>query len=99
MTGPANIHEHCIKTPLGELFATEWFPREQSDRAPLVLLHDSLGCVATWRDFPLQLSLATRRRVFAYDRLGFGRSDARGERLDLDFMRDETARSLPHVHE
>lgn len=57
--------------------------------APIVLLHDSLGCVELWRDFAPQLAQATGRDVIAYDRLGFGRSDPHPGRLALDFIHSE----------
>jgi pimeloyl-ACP methyl ester carboxylesterase len=41
---------------------------------PILLLHDSLGSVELWRDFPEALAVATSRTVIAYDRLGYGRS-------------------------
>ena len=66
---------------------------------PIVLLHDSLGCVELWRDFPAELSAATGRRVVAYDRLGFGRSDARAEPPALDFIADEAKTCFPLVRE
>ena len=73
----SNLHtrEHWIDTVQGKLFAQEWAPL-QAQGAPIVLLHDSLGCVALWREFPAQLAQTTGHRVIAYDRLGFGRSDA-----------------------
>ncbi len=43
-------------------------------RPSLVLLHDSLGCIALWRDFPRLLGEATHCNVIAYDRPGYGRS-------------------------
>jgi pimeloyl-ACP methyl ester carboxylesterase len=79
-----------VETPKGRIFAALWHSVDASDeRPPIVLFHDSLGCVALWRDFPLHLSQATGRRVIAYDRLGFGRSDPYPGRLGLDFVRDE----------
>ncbi|MGH8437583.1 MAG: alpha/beta fold hydrolase [Pseudomonas sp.] len=53
----------------------------------MVLFHDSLGCIALWRDFPQQLSEATGREVVAYDRLGFGQSDEYPGRLPLQGIR------------
>ena len=49
-------------------------------------MHDSLGCVALWRDFPAQLAQATARVVYAYDRLGFGLSDASTQPLAHSFV-------------
>ena len=45
------------------------------DKPAIVFLHDSLGCVALWRDFPKKVSEATGCNVLVYDRLGYGKSD------------------------
>jgi pimeloyl-ACP methyl ester carboxylesterase len=37
----------------------------------IVFLHDSLGSVQLWRDFPAKLSEAAQCNVLAYDRLGY----------------------------
>ena len=68
--------DHWIDTPQGRLFARSWLPGAPRTQAPgtIILLHDSLGCVELWRDFPKRLAHATRCQVVAYDRLGFGRS-------------------------
>jgi pimeloyl-ACP methyl ester carboxylesterase len=42
---------------------------------PILLLHEALGAVTTWRDFPERLAAATGRPVFAWSRQGFGQSD------------------------
>jgi pimeloyl-ACP methyl ester carboxylesterase len=44
-------------------------------RRALVLLHEGLGSVGLWRDFPRALHAATGRRVVAFSRFGHGRSD------------------------
>src|SRR5258707_12689379 len=38
----------------------------------LVMLHEGLGCLALWRDFPAKLAAATGHGVFAYSRAGYG---------------------------
>ncbi len=40
----------------------------------LVFLHDSLGCIQTWRDFPGLLAQKTSCNYLVYDRLGHGES-------------------------
>ncbi|MBH3428070.1 alpha/beta fold hydrolase [Pseudomonas alkylphenolica] len=84
-----------IDTADGRLFCTRWFPSTDSNAPalpPIVLFHDSLGCVALWRDFPQLLCQATGREVIAYDRLGFGQSDRYPGTLPLAFIRDEALR-------
>ena len=47
-----------------------------SDAPTLVLLHEGLGCVALWKDFPEALAKATGMGVFVYSRAGYGQSEA-----------------------
>jgi pimeloyl-ACP methyl ester carboxylesterase len=61
----------------------------------IVLLHEGLGCVQMWKDFPQQLSNATNLRVLAYSRQGYGGSTPITGPRDIDFMRDEATRVLP----
>jgi pimeloyl-ACP methyl ester carboxylesterase len=67
--------------------------------ATIVMLHEGLGCVALWRDFPTKLAAATGYGVLAYSRAGYGGS----ERIDLprplDYMTREALFSLPAVLE
>lgn len=41
---------------------------------PIIFLHESLGCIELWRDFPQRLSEATECDVIVYDRQGYGQS-------------------------
>jgi pimeloyl-ACP methyl ester carboxylesterase len=68
------------------------------DEAPtMVMLHEGLGCVALWRDFPAQLAAATGWGVFTYSRAGYGRSDPVELPRPLDYMTREARFSLPAV--
>jgi pimeloyl-ACP methyl ester carboxylesterase len=70
------------------------------ERAPtLVLLHEGLGCVALWRDFPRKLAAATGFGVFVYSRLGYGASDTIALPRPLDYMTREAVDVLPKVLE
>lgn len=51
----------------------EGVPRDAA-RPTIVFLHDSLGCIALWRDFPERLALATQCDALIYDRQGYGES-------------------------
>ncbi len=44
------------------------------ERTTLVFLHEGLGCIEMWRDFPQRLCDATRCAGIVYDRTGYGRS-------------------------
>jgi len=55
----------------------------------LVLLHEGLGSVSLWRDFPERLAQATGFGVLAYSRHGHGRSDPRPVPRPLDYQSHE----------
>lgn len=68
------------------------------DTAPtLVLLHEGLGCVALWRDFPAALAQATGFGVFVFSRAGYGQSEACDLPRPLDYMTREAVDVLPQV--
>ena len=68
------------------------------DQAPtLVLLHEGLGCVAMWRDFPAALAARSRYGVLAYSRPGYGRSDPVARPRTLRYMDEEAFEVLPAV--
>ncbi|MDT3670222.1 MAG: alpha/beta hydrolase [Aromatoleum sp.] len=99
-TPTIRTRESWVEHPQGRIHARSWAPSNmRSGVAPIVLFHDSLGCVELWRDFPADLSAATGRRVVAYDRLGFGKSDPRSARPPLDFIADEAETYFPAVRE
>lgn len=87
--------DRYLTTEHGDVFSRRW--RTGSRKTPIVLMHDSLGCVELWRDFPEQLAAATARDVIAYDRLGFGHSAAHPGGWSNHFIRDEAERFFPKV--
>jgi len=66
-------------------------------RPLLVLLHEGLGCVALWRDFPAALAAATGCGVFAYSRVGYGGSSPCMLPRPLSYMEDEAQGFLPKL--
>jgi pimeloyl-ACP methyl ester carboxylesterase len=68
------------------------------DQAPtLVLLHEGLGCVGLWNDFPAKLQKATGCGVFVYSRAGYGRSSPVELPRPLSYMHDEARETLPRL--
>lgn len=66
--------------------------------APLIVfLHEGLGSLAMWRDFPARLCAAVGARGLVYSRPGYGRSTPRApeEFWDLDFMHRQAHEVLP----
>lgn len=72
-------------------------PAHQINRPTLVLLHEGLGSVAMWRDFPARLAAATGCRILVYSRYGYGQSDVLGEAFKPDFMHREAREALPEL--
>lgn len=68
------------------------------DQAPtIVMLHEGLGCVALWRDFPARVAEATGMGVIAYSRAGYGQSDTARLPRPTDFMTREAVEVVPEV--
>lgn len=75
-----------------------WSPGSGGISGPvIVLLHEGLGSVAQWRDFPERLAATTGLTVFAYSRAGYGQSEACALPRPLDYMTQEALGVLPEV--
>ena len=79
------------------MIAYEWVG-EPGDKPPLVFLHEGLGSIRQWRDFPAKVAAATGRRALVYDRYGYGQSDVlREKKRNVRFMHDEALIALPQL--
>jgi pimeloyl-ACP methyl ester carboxylesterase len=81
----------------GVKIETAWFGDAPADAPTLVLLHEGLGSISIWRDYPAALAKATGTRVFAYSRAGYGQSDPVKLPRPLDFMQREAKDVLPKL--
>jgi pimeloyl-ACP methyl ester carboxylesterase len=72
------------------------FPGDPGRRA-VVLLHEGLGSVGLWRDFPEALAEATGRRTIAFSRFGHGRSDPPPQPRTPAFFETEADEVLPEL--
>ncbi|MHB1690668.1 MAG: alpha/beta fold hydrolase [Thiomonas sp.] len=63
----------------------------------IVFLHEGLGSVAAWRDFPDQLCAASGLDGLVYSRPGYGRSTPRapGEHWDARYLHRQALEVLP----
>ena len=73
------------------------FLQGRPDRPTLVLLHEGLGCVAIWRDFPDALAQATGCPVLVYSRAGYGGSSPVTLPRPLTYMHHEGQDVLPRL--
>ena len=82
----------------GHRLRARWLaPRTSPSQPVIVLLHQGLGSVTQWRDFPQLLAAATGAAVLSYDRYGYGRSDAVSGERPPTFLAEEAERTLPEV--
>jgi len=80
----------------GRSIAYEWINQRASGKPALVFLHEGLGSIKQWRDFPQKVAAATGCPALVYDRYGYGQSDVLQEaRRKIGFMHDEALAALP----
>jgi pimeloyl-ACP methyl ester carboxylesterase len=91
------IKENKITIFDKKIYIKIWVPERLLSTVPIILIHDSLGSVDLWKDFPLELSRKTSRRVIAYDRLGFGKSDCCIEQPSVNFIKEEAGIIFPEL--
>jgi pimeloyl-ACP methyl ester carboxylesterase len=71
----------------------------RAPRATLVFLHEGLGSVAMWRDFPARVAHATNCNAVVYSRYGYGASDPLAEPRPVGYMHEEALLALPELLE
>jgi pimeloyl-ACP methyl ester carboxylesterase len=82
----------------GRTLNYEWIGAEGAGKPVLVFLHEGLGSIRQWRNFPAKLAAATGCRALVYDRYGYGQSDVLQEpRRTVRFMHDEALEALPQM--
>lgn len=81
----------------GHRLECQLFPAHQANRPPLVFLHEGLGSVAMWRDFPARVAHATGARTLVYSRYGYGQSDPLTAPQQTDYMHREALVTLPEL--
>ncbi len=72
-----------------------WIRGDGPEAPVIVMLHEGLGSVSTWRDFPEAVGEATGADVLAYSRYGYGRSSVRKEAFSVDYMHRAALEELP----
>lgn len=63
----------------------------------IVMLHEGLGCIDMWKDFPQKVADETGYCVFVYSRAGYGESDPADLPRSVDYMTREAVNVLPDV--
>jgi pimeloyl-ACP methyl ester carboxylesterase len=94
------MHTHVEAA--GYSLSVRWWPEDAAsavDQPTLILLHEGLGSISLWRDFPAQLAAATGCRVLTYARPGYGQSAPHQAPRTPRYMHDEALLVLPALLE
>ena len=78
----------------GRAIETRFLPGDAT-ASTLVFLHEGLGCVSLWRDFPDQVARRLKARALVYSRFGYGQSAPLEAPREPGFMHDEALTVLP----
>jgi pimeloyl-ACP methyl ester carboxylesterase len=81
----------------GHRLEVAWHGPPPAAAPTLVFLHEGLGSVSAWRDFPARVASATGLGALVYSRLGYGASDPVTLPRPLTYMHDEALAVLPQV--
>ncbi|UAN00201.1 alpha/beta fold hydrolase [Achromobacter mucicolens] len=93
----AGVHAHGRDL----LLECRWIAPQRTDAPLIVFLHEGLGSVSMWKDWPVQVCEAAGCRGLVYSRYGYGRSTARpqDDAWPVDFMHREAHDILPALLE
>jgi pimeloyl-ACP methyl ester carboxylesterase len=89
--------EHGEVVVDGKRLETLWVEPERAGGPTIVMLHEGLGSIALWKDFPHHLAERTGARVLVYSRYGHGSSDRLAEKRPVTFMHHEGEVALPEL--
>ncbi|HZD31701.1 MAG TPA: alpha/beta hydrolase [Candidatus Angelobacter sp.] len=81
----------------GKRLETLWLAPSGAGAPTIVMLHEGLGSIALWRDFPHPLAARTGCGVLVYSRYGHGESDKQTEERGVTFMHHEGEVVLPEL--
>ncbi len=81
----------------GHRLETLWLAPRDPGAPTIVMLHEGLGSVALWKDFPTALAERTSCGVLVYSRYGHGNSDKQAEKRAVSFMHREGEVVLPEL--
>ena len=85
---------HVFTEARGHRLDYQWLG-EKSNVTPLVFLHEGLGSIGLWRDYPRDVAEGSGHPALVYSRYGHGRSDRLREPRTPHFMHDEALQVLP----
>ena len=94
------LHQHSQHGEIlagGKRLETLWVGHRHADRPVIVILHEGLGSIAAWKQFPRMLAERTGCKVLLYSRYGHGNSEKLMEKRPVTFMHHEGEVVLPEL--
>ncbi|WP_206951804.1 alpha/beta fold hydrolase [Trinickia acidisoli] len=98
MTDDVRFASIPADAPCGALtIEYQWLDSDRTDAPIALFLHEGLGSIAMWRDWPQQLCDRLGMRGLVYSRPGYGRSTPRAhdDKWPVDFMSHQAYAVLP----
>jgi pimeloyl-ACP methyl ester carboxylesterase len=89
--------DHSFVTVQGRKLEVQKIPGANRDAPTLVFLHEGLGSVSMWREFPGKVVEATGCPAVVYSRYGYGNSEILKEPRSVRYMHDEALKTLPEL--
>ena len=80
-----------------KILESVWHGPAPEDAPTLIFLHEGLGSVSMWKDFPQKLSQQTGCGALVYSRFGYGKSEKCELPRLLNFMEEEGLEVLPEI--
>ncbi len=90
------LEKHWLTCRGLKIYAEEFLPQSSAQKG-ILLLHEGLGSVSLWKEFPARLAQLTNCMVVAYDRPGYGRSSKVQQPRSIYFLQEEADEILPCV--
>lgn len=91
----------CKQTVIasGHKLCYEWVNKQfhKPEKPVLLFLHEGLGCIGKWKEFPQSLSTVTELPGLIYERYGYGNSDPLSGARQPNFLHKEAFETLPEL--
>jgi pimeloyl-ACP methyl ester carboxylesterase len=97
MSVPVGVAAHGLIELSAGVVDHVWLAGSGDGGAPLVFLHEGLGSLDLWRDFPARLVARTGRDALVWSRHGYGASRVVREPRAVRYMHDEALSVLPEL--
>lgn len=97
-TPSLHVHDKLVVLDDQVVLASRLYQVTGAEQRPvIILLHEALGCLAMWKDFPAQLASQTGHSVLAYERRGYGSSSPITLPRPDDYLVEEGEVWLPRL--